>query len=114
MSPSLICLQVHKFNLKKSAWQGSLASQAPPGSLQPRQTPFTTLVQAGPGFSLFHLHWLQACPDRLVQVIEQRHSGLRDDTTLIVLDLLPEGKQFREVCADATRGSGGCLGCLTR
>ena len=68
----------------------------------------------GPGFSLLCFQWLQACPDRLVQVIEQRHSGLRDDTTLIVLDLLPEGKQFREVCADATRGSGGCLGCLKR
>ena len=37
---------------------------------------------------------MQECPQKLIKAIERAHGGLKDDTSIIVLDLLPPDKDF--------------------
>lgn len=49
---------------------------------------------------------LDTCPQRLIQSIVRAYGGLRDDTSLIVADILPpSGKSFPE-CAAAAAAAG--------
>ena len=56
---------------------------------------------------------VQSAPDRIIQAIQRAYGGLKDDTTLIVLDLLPPGTQFQQVGratdANGVVAGGGCL-----
>ncbi len=51
----------------------------------------------------------QAAPQRVINAIVNTHEGLKDDTSLVVVDIMPPGKQFSE-CTSGRFGSvGGCL-----
>ena len=52
----------------------------------------------------------QAAPQRILNSIMRAHGGLRDDTTVVVIDIMPPDKSFTELGASGFASS-GCL-CL--
>ena len=51
---------------------------------------------------------LQAAPGRIIQSILRAHGGLKDDTSLVVIDVMPQGKNFPD-CSASSGGGGGCF-----
>jgi len=54
-------------------------------------------------------HLRQAAPSRVVQSILRAHGGLKDDTSIVVVDVMPPGKIFAQCSASARGGGGGCF-----
>ena len=46
----------------------------------------------------------QAAPERLVSAILRAHGGLKDDTSVIVIDVMPPGKAFEQCSKSASSG----------
>jgi serine/threonine protein phosphatase PrpC len=46
----------------------------------------------------------EAAPTRMIQTIVRAFGGLKDDTTLVVADILPEGTTFPQVASAAKKG----------
>jgi len=44
-----------------------------------------------------------------VQSILRAHGGLKDDTSIVVVDVMPPGKTFAQCSASALGGGGGCF-----
>ncbi len=51
---------------------------------------------------------MQAAPSRIIQSILRAHGGLKDDTSVVVVDVMPAGKSFPD-CAASSGGGGGCF-----
>jgi hypothetical protein len=51
----------------------------------------------------------QAAPQKVLNEILMAHEGVRDDTSLIVVDIMPAGKAFKECCAPRFAAMSGCL-----
>ena len=60
---------------------------------------------------LCHAGIPQEAPERLVDAIRRAHGGLKDDTSVIVLDLLPPGRTWPSITGrkTASRQSAACL-----
>lgn len=59
----------------------------------------------------------QAAPNKIIQSLQRAYGGLRDDTSLVVLDIMPAGVAFTDLgtrsrTAKRSSGGGGCL-CLS-
>ena len=61
---------------------------------------------------------MQAAPNKVIQNLQKAYGGLRDDTSLVVLDIMPPGAEFSQLSAPKQQGSsgsggggGGCLCC---
>ena len=54
---------------------------------------------------------MQECPQKLIKAIERAHGGLKDDTSIIVLDLLPLDKDFPAI-AGRTKQHNSSRGCM--
>ena len=53
----------------------------------------------------------QICPRRLITLVRQTYGTLRDDISIIVLDVLPDMRQWPEVAKSLKpSGSTGCFG----
>ena len=48
------------------------------------------------------LCWLQLAQDKVLRSIQRMHQGVRDDATLLVIDIMPPDTTFPELC----QGSG--------
>ena len=53
----------------------------------------------------------QEAPHKLIKAIERAHGGLKDDTSIIVLDLLPPGKDFPDI-AGRTKQATASKACM--
>jgi len=60
---------------------------------------------------LILLDLLQEAPQKLIKAIERAHGGLKDDTSIIVLDLLPPGKDFPAI-AGRTKQANSSKACM--
>lgn len=60
---------------------------------------------------LCHAGTAQDAPERLVDAIRRAHGGLKDDTSVIVLDLLPPGRTWPSIAGrkTASRQAAACL-----
>ncbi len=56
---------------------------------------------------------MQEAPDKLIKAIQRAHGGLKDDTSVIVLDLLPPEKDFPTAAGVNRKGKskGGFMCC---
>ena len=54
---------------------------------------------------------MQECPQKLIKAIERAHGGLKDDTSIIVLDMLPPDKDFPAI-AGRTKQHNSSRGCM--
>ena len=52
---------------------------------------------------------MQAAPSRIIQSILRAHGGLKDDTSVVVVDVMPPGKNFPDCAASSGGGGGGCF-----
>ena len=62
---------------------------------------------------------VQAAPNKVIQNLQRAYGGLRDDTSLVVLDIMPPGVAFSQLAQSAPKqpggggssggGGGGCL-----
>lgn len=55
----------------------------------------------------------QEAGDKLITAIQRAHGGLKDDTSVIVLDLLPAGKDFPSIAgaSKTSKSRGGFMCC---
>ena len=59
--------------------------------------------------SLVLVSCTQAAPQKVITSIINAHEGIKDDTSIVVVDLLPPGKSF----SDCTRSPvAGCMACM--
>ena len=54
----------------------------------------------------------QAAPSRIIQSILRAHGGLKDDTSIVVVDVMPPGKNFAQCSASGAGGGGGGCFCM--
>lgn len=56
---------------------------------------------------------LQEAPEKLISAIQRAHGGLKDDTSVIVLDLLPPEKDFPDIAGtnSKSKATGGFMCC---
>ena len=54
---------------------------------------------------------MQEAPHKLIKAIERAHGGLKDDTSIIVLDLLPPDKDFPDI-AGRTKQASASKACM--
>lgn len=59
--------------------------------------------------NLTRQHTTEAAPQKVLNEILMAHEGVRDDTSLIVVDIMPAGKAFKECCAPRFAAMSGCL-----
>lgn len=56
---------------------------------------------------------LQAAPNKIIQTIQRAYGGLRDDTSVVVLDIMPAGVAFTDIGSSNKRqqgsNKGGCF-----
>ena len=50
---------------------------------------------------------VQAAPNKVIQNLQRAYGGLRDDTSLVVLDIMPPGVTFSQLAQSAPKQQGG-------
>ena len=56
---------------------------------------------------------VQVAPNKLIQALQRTYGGLRDDTSVVVLDIMPTGQTFTELGARKPRQQGtASAGCF--
>ena len=48
--------------------------------------------------------WVQVAPEKIVAAILRAHGGLKDDTSVVVIDVMPPGRPFQQRSQSVSSG----------